>query len=93
MQKLSSLGVPVEESGNFFGFIMGDITDTNTIPAALVPLFNAGREHFKTLNLDTNTPLASVEAMLNFIPPETAVADTTTTDTETTEEETEEETE
>jgi hypothetical protein len=88
MQKLSSLGVPTEESGKFFGFIMGDITDTSTIPAALVPLFEAGREHFKTLNLDTKTPLASAEAMLNFTPPQTEVADTTTTDTETTEEET-----
>lgn len=89
MQRLASLGIPLEESGNFFGFIMGDITDTNTIPAALVPLFNAGREHFKTLNLDTKTPLSSVEAMLNFTPPpQTEVADTTSpADTETTGEE------
>jgi hypothetical protein len=86
MEKLTSLGVPLEESGNFFGFMMGDITDTSNIPVALLPLFETGREHYKTLTIDPSTPLSSVEAMLNFTPPQTPVVETTTADTtETTE--------
>lgn len=70
MKKLSTLGVPVEETGKFLGFVMGDITTTADIPENLVHLFEEGRAHYQSIEstLDTSNPRSAVDAILNFTP-------------------------
>lgn len=85
MQKLATLGVPLEYSDRYFKYIQGSIGQKD-IPQKYITLFNAGKEHYDTISGTLSTdPKIALESILDFTPPAVEPAPTINTEKKETE--------